>query len=330
MNTKIKLTSLLICNTIMLMNNDRDNLKTNNIKFSQNFLHSNSLVKNLIALSKISKQDNILEIGPGKGIITQNLSKASKSVTAIELDEKLAEELKTKFKGSNVKIVKGDFLDYKIQSYEYKVFSNIPFNITANIINKLLGSKNQPTQLFLIMQYEAFLKYAGLPYYKESFKSLLYKPFFHASVLYNFKATDFKPVPKAKIVFAKFNKKEPDILSNEFDTWKDFLAFMFLEKGVNIKEKTKKIFTYEQLKRILKDTAIAENLVITSLTYEQWLALFKIYNSSLVSAQKKNIVANSFSKMIKNEAKLTKINRNRNTANWRKNVGSYTKKQMLK
>lgn len=168
MNTKIKLTSLLICNTIMLMNNDRDNLKTNNIKFSQNFLHSNSLVKNLIALSKISKQDNILEIGPGKGIITQNLSKASKSVTAIELDEKLAEELKTKFKGSNVKIVKGDFLDYKVQSYEYKVFSNIPFNITANIINKLLGSKNQPTQLFLIMQYEAFLKYAGLPYYKES------------------------------------------------------------------------------------------------------------------------------------------------------------------
>lgn len=308
----------------MIMNNNRDNLKTNvnNIKFSQNFLHSNSLVKNLVKLSKISKQDSVLEIGPGKGIITQNLAKVCKSVTAIELDQKLAEELKTKYENSNVKILVGDFLNYNLPPYEYKVFSNIPFNITANIINKLLGSKKSPTELFLVMQYEAFLKYAGQPYYKESFKSLLYKPFFHASILYNFRATDFSPVPKAKIVFAKFNKKKPDILNDEFDAWKDFLAFMFLEKGVNLKEKTKKIFTHEQLKRILKETTINENSVITSWTYEQWLALFKIFNSSLVSAQKKNIVANSYSKMLKNEAKTTKVNRNRKADNWGKNVGS--------
>lgn len=298
------------------------------IEHSQNFLHSKKLVSELLDKTNLNDDDTVIEIGPGKGIITEELSKKCKRIIAIEYDNKLSASLKETFsEDSKIQIIEQDFLKYKLpNSGEYKICANIPFNLTADIMKKVLEFENSPTDIYFIMQYEAFLKYAGLPYYKESFKSLLYKPFFHASVLYNFKATDFKPVPKAKIVFAKFNKKEPDILSNEFDTWKDFLAFMFLEKGVNIKEKTKKIFTYEQLKRILKDTAIAENLVITSLTYEQWLALFKIYNSSLVSAQKKNIVANSFSKMIKNEAKLTKINRNRNTANWRKNVGSFTKK----
>ena len=98
---------------------------------------------------------------------------------AIELDKALAESLKAKFADhSNVKVVYEDFLSYKLPAYNYKVFSNIPFNITANIINKLLDGKNPPTELFLIMQYEAFLKYAGATFFKECFKSLIYKAFF--------------------------------------------------------------------------------------------------------------------------------------------------------
>lgn len=323
----------MVSNIIDLMEKTRkfensgNNVKRS-IKHSQNFLHDNKLVQHLVEKSKLSHQDIVIEIGPGKGIITQQLSKVSKSVVAIELDKALAESLKAKFADhSNVKVVYEDFLSYKLPAYNYKVFSNIPFNITANIINKLLDGKNPPTELFLIMQYEAFLKYAGAPFFKECFKSLIYKPFFNTSILHTFKPTDFKPTPNTKIVLAKFDsKKVPDITQENSTTWKNFLAFVFSEHGANLKEKTKRIFTHTQLKRVLNETGISEGASITEWSYQQWLQLFGVFNSHMVSADKKALVEGTYLRMLKAEDKLTKVHRNRKASNWRKSVKSNIKR----
>ena len=82
-----------------------------NIKDTQNFLHSKELVRHLIGICNIKLDDVVIEIGPGKGIITNELAHKARKVVAIEFDEELYEKLKNKFQSNNkVDIIYGDIL----------------------------------------------------------------------------------------------------------------------------------------------------------------------------------------------------------------------------
>ena len=108
-----------------------------NIKDTQTFLHSKELVKHLIDICDVNLEDVVVEIGPGKGIITNELSSIASKVIAVEFDEELYKRLKNKFQGNNkVDIIYGDILNFTPRVPNYCVFSSIPFNITAEILNK--------------------------------------------------------------------------------------------------------------------------------------------------------------------------------------------------
>lgn len=283
------------------------------IKNSQNFLHNVALVERLVKESSITNNDNVIEIGPGKGIITQALLNKCKFITSIEYDKKFAESLKTKFSTkANLLIKNEDFLNFTLPTEgQYKVFSNIPFNLTADILTKILTSVNPPTDMYLIMQYEAFLKYAGAPYCNDSYKSLLFKPKFEFSIIHNFEAADFYPMPNVSIVLAKISlKKFNDIkLAPLTDFW-DFLSYIYMAPGNLFKEKTKNIFSYEQYKRIKKICEINDTDYISKWHYGQWLKMFEAY-IKFVPENKKTLVKNSYQKFLMQQSKLEKIHRNR-------------------
>ena len=124
-----------------------------NLKNSQNFLINKNLVRNLIVKSKLEKNDTVIEIGPGKGIITNLLAEYVGNVIAIEYDENLFRILVSQNKFENIEYVYGDFLKYHLPSKQrYKVFSNIPFQITADIIKKITEDNNSAEEIFLIVQ----------------------------------------------------------------------------------------------------------------------------------------------------------------------------------
>jgi len=117
---------------------------------------------------------------------------------------------------------------YKISVKEpYKVCANIPFNITADIVKKVFEADNPPEDIYFIMQYEAFLRYSGQPFYNESLRSLLYKPWFSAELIYEFKPSDFYPVPNARICFAHFQRKTSADVEDAID-YRNFLSYIFL------------------------------------------------------------------------------------------------------
>lgn len=296
-----------------------------NIKNSQNFLHSNNLVLKIIKNAKINSNDVVFDIGAGKGIITQNLNQICKKVIAIELDSSLFFELKQKFTNTNVEVIHQDFLIYHLPEYPYKVFANIPFNMTAEIINKLLADKNPAQEIYLIMQYEAFLKYAGEPFYTESFKSLIYKPFFESEIAYRFQKTDFSPIPNANIILAHFHFKENcDIDKKYIAEWRDLVSFFFLERGQNFKMKSQRLFSYAQQKKLMKSAGIINESPIGSWTYNQWLAIFSLFHSNMVSESKKGIILGSFRAMQKQSSSIEKEHRNRRVYDKNK-TGKYQK-----
>lgn len=284
------------------------------VHVTQNFLYNNKLVSNLLEETTVSNNDLVLEIGPGKGIITKELAKRCKEVIAVEYDAKFVSSLNEIFAGnSKVTIIKSDILKYKTEfGHPYKIFSNIPFNITADILTKFLFDK-ELLDAYFIMQYEAFLKYAGQPYYNNSYKSILFKPFFDAEIVYKFKASDFVPVPQASIVLARFvRKKFADISPNSEKLYYDFVSYIYLQSGKTIAQKINHIFTYKQLKHIWGQLDAQKDDCISNVSYHDWLILYKTFER-FAEDDKKNLVHGKYSYMMQEQSKLQKIHRNRKT-----------------
>ena len=111
----------------------------------QNFLNDPNLLKKIVDIGKISKEDTILEIGPGTGNLTNELiKKKPKNLFVVEKDNNLSKFLHKKF-GNQIKIVNKDILTcYKDFNYEkpIKVFGNLPYNISTKILTSFIKIEN--------------------------------------------------------------------------------------------------------------------------------------------------------------------------------------------
>lgn len=167
----------------------------------QNFLTNTGIVMAVADAASVSSGETILEIGPGKGILTEELLKRGAKVIAVEKDSDLMGFLSEKFKVQISKeqllLLNGDILDpaFKIPDVSYKLVANIPYYITGQILRKFLTAKNQPEKMALLAQKEVAERIIARDK-KESILSVSVKaygaPFFIKTV----KAGAFTPVPK--------------------------------------------------------------------------------------------------------------------------------------
>lgn len=256
---------------------------------SQNFIKYPRLVIELLDASNISADDLILEIGPGKGIITKELCKRAKSVIAVEKDKKLADELiKSTRDLENLKIINQDFLDYYLPTTPYKVFSNIPFSITAKIVNKFLKSQNMPESMYLIMQKEVAEKFKGIP--NETQSSILTKPFYEVEILGDIDRTNFTSKPQVIIDFVQFKKREiPFIKIEDKKDFFDFVIYGFNQWKGTFLDAYKKVFTFAQLDT-LKKTYKLNNLKPSEVSFDNWLLVYKTYKRIATEEQKDKIL----------------------------------------
>lgn len=247
------------------------------ILLAQNFLRSSTLVRSLLDTSSIGSEDIVYEIGPGRGIITAELAQIVHKVIAIEKDPNLARQLRQRFQDvDKVQIIANDFLAYHISDREYKIFANIPYNITACIVRKIFYTSPPPSEAYLIMQKEAAEKFSGRPH--ETQFSVLAKPLFDIQIIRELRRTDFEPVPNADSVLLCIKKRPSSLVRKEdaflyrsfvcygFGTWKKSLKLIF-----------KPVFTYQQWKHLSKDLYFPLNAIPSSLTFEQWLGLFECF-----------------------------------------------------
>lgn len=251
--------------------------KDRQIYLAQNFLKSPKLVCRLVAKSAINPSDIVYDIGAGKGIITAELARVATRVIAIEKDSQLANKLRVHFRAhDNVEIVVRDFLEHKISERDYKIFANIPYNITARVMRKILYEPPLPSESYLILQKEAGKKFSGRP--KETLFSVLAKPFFEFRLLAELRRTDFKPMPKVDSVFLLVRRRSSPLIekANEF-SYRQFVQHGFCRWKPHLKSAYKDIFSYKQWKRLSGELKFPLNATPTELSFEQWLGLFKAY-----------------------------------------------------
>jgi 23S rRNA (adenine-N6)-dimethyltransferase len=249
--------------------------KQHNPKYlAQNFLRSPGLVRSLVKASSISATDTIYEIGPGHGMITAQLARLADRVIAIEVDPLLAGKLQERFlHAPNVQIVEGDFLRYRIRDQEYKIFANIPYNITSEIVRKILYLAPCPSEAYLIMQKEAAEKFAGVP--RETQFSVLAKPLYSLQIARVLTRTDFYPVPRVESVLLRIQKRCPPLMrEKDMSLYRSFVHYGFGRWRRSLKLAFKPLFTYNQWKRLSRDLCISLKATPSELSIEQWLGLF--------------------------------------------------------
>jgi len=134
-------------------------------KLGQVFLKDKTIIKKIIKAGKVESKDQILEIGPGRGILTKALLKTEANIVAVEKDQELVEFLKSFFKDKqNLKIIHADIRDllktnqfytqYSILNTQYKVIGNIPYYLTSHLLRLLLENPINPSLIVLMIQKE--------------------------------------------------------------------------------------------------------------------------------------------------------------------------------
>jgi 16S rRNA (adenine1518-N6/adenine1519-N6)-dimethyltransferase len=180
-------------------------------KLSQSFLMDQNIIKKIAAAAHITKEDIVVEIGAGIGVLTEILAQEARKIIAVELDKNLVEVLKEKLAGSdNVEIHSGDILkfDFNLISNCYgckvKVVGNVPYSISSPLIFHLLSSRSAIDDFILMLQKEVVQRLAAAPNNKiYGVPSVLLQMFASVEKIFDVPASCFYPQPKVESAVIK-------------------------------------------------------------------------------------------------------------------------------
>lgn len=238
---------------------------------SQNFLTSRRLIHRLLQKADLAPTDTVVEIGAGKGHITRALSERCKTVLAYEIDRSLCEKLAGRL-GDNVRLYCGDFLRAPLPAEPYKVFANIPFSITTEIVRKLIAADPLPEGMWLVMEKGAAKRFCGLP--RPNLTSLKLRPFYDLRIRHTFRREDFHPAPRVDAVLLEFKRKpRPDIQPSQRRAYDDFLTYSFAHGLFG----PRALLTKKQIATALRLAGLPGIAPTGEILYVQWLCLFRCW-----------------------------------------------------
>lgn len=268
-------------------------LKKFNFSFSkslgQNFLIDGNIVKNIVEKSGITKDDIVLEIGPGFGTLTEELALNAKKVISIEKDHRLMEVLDYTLQNyDNVKIINEDFLKADLEKIfmeeaegqKLKVVANLPYYITTPILERIIENKKYFSTISVMVQEEVARRVVASPNNKDYGSLTLYLEYnCESEILMKVPRTVFMPSPNvdSAILYLEF-------VDRDFDVNEDYL-FKFIRSGFtkrrkNIMNSLSTGFvdvSKEGLKEILSSLELSGNLRAENLSLEDYINITKKY-----------------------------------------------------
>lgn len=202
--------------------------------YSQNFIRTPQLVKDLVGLTSISPDDTVYDIGAGSGVISSVLAGFCKSVVAIEFEPRMTTKLRENMAiYPNVSVCEADFLMMPLPETDYKIFSNIPFHLSSPIIRKIIDAPNPPIATYLIVQ-----KQFGEKLLPDSDRftgqlGMIIGIDFAVRIRRNLKRTDFMPNPNVDTVFIEIIKRKESLIKrNKMSAYRHMIVGCFSDPKI--------------------------------------------------------------------------------------------------
>lgn len=247
----------------------------------QNFLKNSEIAKKITLSANIDKDDVILEIGPGTGILTDELVKMGAQVFAIEKDYNLITNLQKLYKNAkNIKIVHQDALWFDISTFKnYKVVANIPYNITSPVIRKFIEADIKPELMVIMVQKEVAERITAKPGSSErGLLTLIVEFYADAEILFEVSRKEFYPVPKVDSAVIKLKVKSEKLKEVEPQFFFKIIKAGFSSKRRQIHNSLSATLRLDKdiVLKILSKAKIEPTLRAEDLTLEQWMKLTQI------------------------------------------------------
>jgi len=266
-------------NNLYSKNNVKEMLRSRDLHFKkslgQNFLTDESVLSDIVDAAQITKNDYVLEIGPGPGVLTRQLAKNAARVVAVELDREIIELLCENISDyKNVEIINNDILKIDLEelsrehfdSKPFKVIANLPYYITTPIVMKLLESKADIESIVIMIQKEVADRLTAKPGTKDfGAISLSVNYYADAKIVRLVPPEAFVPAPKVFSAVLKLSVlKEPRVsvrdeaflfklIKASFSKRrKTFLNAISGESGISV--------TKEEAKQALFELGFSDNL----------------------------------------------------------------------
>lgn len=256
-------------------------------QFGQNFLHNETILKTIIQAGDVQVGDAVLEIGPGRGALTEHLLAAGATVIAIEKDQEMVDVLLETFpaetgKKGTLGLSQGDVLKMSIGSLfekvdSYKVIANIPYYITGAILEHIFSQEKLPSVAVLMVQKEVAERIARNEK-KESILSISVKAYGKPEYIKTVGRGNFAPAPGVDSAILRVSNISKELFINNRISERDF--FSVLKQGMGQKRKTlvnnlKSLVDQEKLIAYLVSRNYSEKIRPEDLVLEDWGAITK-------------------------------------------------------
>ena len=240
-------------------------------KFGQNFLCDENIIGAIVDLCEVSREDHVLEIGPGLGSLTFPLSELTDNLTCVEIDHGLAEFLTSKL--TNVNVINSDFIKHKSDEKFDVVVSNIPYYVMTDIMKKLFSDYSNVRKMVFMVEDEAIARIDCGPNTKQ-YGPLAILCSLYGDYNYELKVphTAFVPQPRTTSAVISFSRTESaDILSPDFVK---FLNSCFAMRRKLLKKNLSSIAKSDVIDEAFRKLGISETARAEELKPEEFAGLY--------------------------------------------------------
>jgi len=265
----------------------------------QNFLCSKEILQKIVDSAQIQAGDSVLEVGPGFGTLTSLLADRAKHVTAVEIDEKFISILNDQLAGyKNISIVRQDILRFDPSENflrNYKIVSNLPYNITSHFLRKFLTEKNKPKTMVLLLQKEVVERICAGPG-TMSLLSFSVQFFAEAKIIGSVAKENFLPQPKVDSAIVKIIPYSQEAIEEKQGTAgvDEKSIFRLVKFGFSSRRKQlhnnlasglssllEKKVSNESVKEVLQELSIRPEVRAQDISMEKWLKIaFMLYKDT--------------------------------------------------
>jgi 16S rRNA (adenine1518-N6/adenine1519-N6)-dimethyltransferase len=189
-------------------------------RFGQNYLHDKNIIKKIVGEINPKIDDTIVEIGPGRGALTEIIYGKTKNFIAVEIDTRVIENLQTKF--PDLQLIQKDFLKVDISTIidsnkkKLRVIGNIPYNLTSSIIFKVIYNADLIEDAILMVQNEVAKRMTAKKGSKDyGILTVLLNYFTDTQYCFKVSPNAFYPKPKVTSAVVHLYLKELSISKEE-------------------------------------------------------------------------------------------------------------------
>jgi len=252
----------------------------------QHFLVDPEALESIVGAASLTKEDKVLEVGPGMGVLTQELCKKAGEVIALEFDRAMIAIVKTTCIGdSNLRVENVDVLKYDPSELgRYKLVANLPYYITSAVLRLFLETENKPEEMVVLVQREVAERICAKPS-RMSILAISVQFYGNPKIVEVVPRTSFFPAPKVDSAILRIKVYKKPL----FDVDKH-LFFRIVKAGFG--EKRKQLINSisgglglnrETTEALLKEAGITTIARAESLTMLDWYNMYKAYNKIVVS-----------------------------------------------